>query len=173
MYCTLDDIKKQIPAETIIQLTDDDQVGITMEMIVASLAGGEPPEPDPEEEVDPALAPAAEAAAGYITEAIASADSEIDGYCSVKYSIPFAVVPAIVKKISADLAIYNLYARRVETMPEVRADSRKNSIALLKDISRGLVKLGEVAATTPVQPQQSPAITSSPRLFGRDKMKGL
>ena len=146
-----------------------------MEMIVAALAGGEPPEPDPdpEAEVDPALAPAAEAAAGYITEAIASADSEIDGYCSVKYAVPFVVVPAIVKKISAHLAIYNLYARRVETMPEVRAANQKNSIDLLKSISRGIVKLGEVADTAPVQPQQSPVITSSPRLFGRDKMRGL
>lgn len=167
MYSTLDDIKKQIPAETIIQLTDDDQVGITVEMIVAALAGTT----DPLQDAD--LTAAAESAAGYITEAIASADSEIDGYCSVKYSVPFATVPAIIKKVSADLAIYNLYARRVETMPEVRADSRKNSIALLKDISRGLVKLGELAATAPVQPQQSPVITSSPRLFGRDKMKGL
>ena len=171
MYCSLDDIKKQIPADAIIQLTDDDQVGITLEMIVEVLAGGEPPEPAPD--ADPALAPAAEAAAGYITEAIASADSEIDGYCSVKYIVPFAVVPPIIKKISVHLAIYNLYARRVETMPDVRVANQKNSIDLLTKIARGLVKLGEQAATAPVQPQQSPVITSSPRLFGRDKMKGL
>jgi phage gp36-like protein len=169
MYCTLDDIKKQIPGEAILQLTDDNQVGITIEMIVAAMAGTEQPDPDQ----DPALIAAAEEAAGFIGEAIAGADSEIDGYCSVKYSVPFAVVPAVIKKVSADLAIYNLYARRVETMPEVRADNRKNSIALLKDISRGMVKLGEVADSAPTQKQQSPMVTSSPRLFGRDKMKGL
>jgi len=108
-----------------------------------------------------------------VDAAITEADSEIDGYCSTKYTVPFAVVPAVIKKISVDLAIYHLYARRVEVMPEVRDANRNNGVALLKDISRGMVKLGEVAATAPVQPQQSPVITSSPRLFSRDKMRGL
>jgi len=141
MYCTLDDIKAKLPEETILQLTDDDNLG----------------------EIDQVK----------IEAAIAEADSEIDGYCSVKYTVPFAVVPAVIKKVSVDLAIYHLYARRVEVMPEVRDRNRSNAVGLLKDISKGLVKLGEVAATAPVQPQQSPVITSSPRLFGRDKMKGL
>lgn len=167
MYSSLDDIKKQIPADAIIQLTDDDQVGITLEMIEAALAGT----PDPA--LDPELAAAAAAAASFIIEAIETADSEIDGYCSVKYSVPFAVVPGIIKKISLDLSIYNLYARRVETMPDVRAANQKNSLRLLENISKGLVKLGEAAATAPVQQQQSPEITSSTRLFGRDRMKGL
>lgn len=108
-----------------------------------------------------------------IDAAITEADSEIDGYCSTRYTVPFAVVPAVIKKVSVDLAIYHLYARRVEKMPEVREVNRNNAVGLLKDISRGMVKLGEVATTAPVQPQQSPVITSSPRLFSRDKMKGL
>lgn len=167
MYSALDDIKKQIPAEAIIQLTDDDQVGITLEMIVAAMAGTT----DPLQEAS--LTEAAEAAVEFITDAITSADAEIDGYCSTKYTVPFAVVPAVIKRISTHLAIYNLYARRVETMPEVREANRKNSIDLLTKISRGIVALGELAASAPVQPSQSPAITSSPRIFGRDKMKGL
>lgn len=167
MYSTLDDIKKQIPDEIILQLTDDKQVGITMVMVVAALAGT----PDPLQ--DPDLTEAAAAAASYITEAISDGDTIIDGYCSVRYHIPFAVVPPIIKPISINLAIYNLYSRRVETMPEVRAINQKNAIKILVDISQGKIQLGALATTAAVQPQQSPVITSSPRLFGRDKMKGL
>lgn len=167
MYSSLDDIKKQIPADAIIQLTDDEQVGITLEMIVAALAGT----PDPE--LEPAVAAAAAAAASFITEAIENADVVIDGYCSARYQFPFAVVPPIIKPISVDLAIYNLYARRFEVMPELRDKNRSNAIKLLTDISLGKVKLGSLAATAAPVAQQSPQITSNPRLFGRNKMKGL
>jgi phage gp36-like protein len=141
MYCTLDDIKKQIPEETILQLTDDAGLG----------------------EIDQVI----------VDEAITNACAIIDGYCSSRYLIPFAVVPAIIKPVAVDLAVYNLYARRVETMPEVRAANQKNAIKLLVDISQGRIQFGAQAATSAVQPQQSPSITSSPRLFSRDKMRGL
>jgi phage gp36-like protein len=141
MYCTIDDIKQQIPEEVIVQLTDDDNQGV----------------------IDEAK----------VNDAIANADALIDGYCSGRYVVPFVVAPAIIKPLAMDLAIYNLYARRVETMPDVRDKNRSNAIKLLADISKGAVKLGEVAATTPVQPQQSPEITSADRLFSRTSMKGL
>lgn len=141
MYCSLDDIKKQIPEEAILQLTDDDALGV----------------------IDEAK----------VEEAISNAGALIDGYCSARYLIPFATVPAIIKPIAVDLAVYALYARRVETMPEVRAANQKNAVKLLGDISTGKVRLGAQATVTAVQPQQSPSITSSPRLFSRDKMRGL
>lgn len=108
-----------------------------------------------------------------VNQAIANADAEIDGYCSVKYRVPLDPVPAIIKRISAHLTIYDLYSRRVEVMPEVRAENRKSSIKHLENISRGIVKLGELAEVVQPQPAQSPEITSSPRLWGRDRTRGL
>jgi len=40
-----------------------------------------------------------------VAAAIATADSEIDGYCAVKYTVPFTTVPAIVKALSLEIAI--------------------------------------------------------------------
>ena len=108
-----------------------------------------------------------------VDEAIANAGAVIDGYCSARYTIPFATVPAIIKPIAVDLAVYNLYARRVETMPDVREANQKNAIKLLSDISRGTIRLGAEAATAGVQPQQSPMVTSATRIFTRNKLGGL
>jgi phage gp36-like protein len=142
MYSTLDDIKKLLPEETIIQLTDD--AGI--------------------EDVNE----------GMVTEAIAQADAEIDSYCGIKYSVPFATVPDIVKKISVDIAIYNLYSRRVEEIPETRAERYKNAIRQLEGISKGIISIGE--SPEPAVPTQGAAEvnkTENDRIFTRDKMEGF
>ena len=44
-----------------------------------------------------------------INEAISQADAEINSYCAVKYTVPFAVVTDLVRKLSVDIALYNLY----------------------------------------------------------------
>ena len=49
---------------------------------------------------------------GVIDEAIADADEEIDSYLAARYTVPVSPVPGIVKKLSVDIAIWNLYARR-------------------------------------------------------------
>lgn len=76
------------------------------------------------------------------TRAIVDADSVIDSYCSSQYDVPFSTVPEIIRKISVDLAIYNLYGRR-QGAPEDRRKRRDDAIAYLKDISRGTVQLGD------------------------------
>lgn len=77
-----------------------------------------------------------------VTEAIAQADAEINSYCASKYAVPFLNVPETVKKCSVDLAIYNLYSRRVERMPETRTDRYRNAVRLLEGIARGTVSIG-------------------------------
>ena len=54
-----------------------------------------------------------------VTRAIADADAEIDSYCGTKYDVPFSTVPVMVRKLSVDMSIYNLYARR-QGAPEDR-----------------------------------------------------
>ena len=141
MYCTLADIKKALPEDIIIQLTDDDNIG---DIIAAN-----------------------------VTQAIATADAEIDGYCAVKYSVPFTTVPAVVKALSIEIAVYYLYKRR--TVPEKIEKAYDNAVARLKDISRGLLSLGvdpPPAASTTADVAESNK-NENDRIFTRSKMHGF
>lgn len=110
-YCTLDDIRANIPNEHIIQLTDDN--GIQQVDI---------------EKVD---------------EAIAYADSLINGYLAGQYNVPLSPVPKLINKLSIDLAIFHLYSRRFDLeMPEGMMSRYKNCIRLLEQIQQGIVRLG-------------------------------
>lgn len=139
-YSTLDDIKKLLPEEALIQLTDDEGLGLVNQ--------------------------------GRVDEAIAQADAEIDSYCASKYAVPFYTVPAIAKKISVDLAIYNLYSRKVDIIPETRGERYKNAIRQLEGISKGAISLGVDPA--PAAPADSGAETNkTDRIFTRDSMGGF
>jgi len=109
-----------------------------------------------------------------ITEAITDADAIIDGYCSGRYVVPFNPVPAIIAKCSLDIAIYNLYARRVETMPEVRDKNYNNAIKLLQSIAKGDILLNGTTTPSPApDTARSGMTTSQPRQFTRDTLRGF
>ncbi|MFZ5998055.1 MAG: gp436 family protein [Nitrospirota bacterium] len=137
MYSTLDDIKKLLPAEIIIQLTDDENTGAINQ--------------------------------ARVDEAISQADAEIDSYCAGKYTVPFTTVPAVVKKISVDIAIYNLYSRKVEEIPDTRKDRYNNAIRQLKRIADGTITLGIDPAPAPSSEGE---IKTSDRTFTKDKLGG-
>ena len=79
-----------------------------------------------------------------LEESIRQADAEIDSYCGTFLTVPFVVVPDIIKKISVDIAIYNLYSRKVEEIPPARNDRYKNAIRQLEGISKGTISIGAV-----------------------------
>ena len=150
-YCTIDDIKKLLPEDVIIQLTDDENL-------------------KPE-----AINPADEKHANIlarIEEAIATADAEIDSYCSVRYSVPLSPVPGVVAKLSVTISIYYLYTRR--SVPERIETSYDKAVARLKDISRGLMALG--IDPPPPAPTTDRAESNKPvrdRIFTIGKMRGF
>ena len=111
--------------------------------------------------------------ASIVSRAIADADAEIDSYCGSRYSLPFSPVPVMVRKLSVDVAIYNLYTRRaILKMPEERQKRYDNAIRFLRDISKGLISLG---ADAPAQANTSDmaSIAGNDRIFTRDKMEGF
>ena len=113
--------------------------------------------------------------ASRVSEAIAQAHAEIDSYCGGRYSVPFSTVPDIVKKCSVDIAIYNLYSRRVETVPETRSERYKNAIRQLEGIAKGIISIGEdpePTASTGASYAECNK-TESDRIFTRTKMKGF
>lgn len=106
-----------------------------------------------------------------VNEAIVSADAIIDGYCSARYIVPFKPVPAIIAKYSLDMAIYNLYSRRVETMPEVRDKNNTLAINGLKAIAKGEITLGSTAVVAPTTAANTPAVVcTNDRIFTSTKM---
>jgi phage gp36-like protein len=78
------------------------------------------------------------AESGVISTAIADADTEIDGYLAGRYPLPLVEVPAIVKRLSCDIARYRLWEDRVND--KVRQDY-EDAVDLLKRIANGMVQL--------------------------------
>jgi len=103
-----------------------------------------------------------------VGQAIASADAEIDGYCAARYEVPFSPAPAIIKKCSIDIAVYNLHARKAMSIPEARQVRYDNAVRILKDIASGTVSLGEDMAAG-----EGGVDYSAPdeRIFTLDKLK--
>lgn len=145
MYSTVDDIKKHIPEDIIVQLTDDENFGAINR-----------------ERID---------------EAIIQADAEIDSYCGGRYSVPLNTgngCPYVIKKLSVDIAIYNLYSRTVMEMSSVTSERYRNAIRQLEAISKGVISLGE--DPSPSAPTDSAAETNKAtdtNVFTRDNLEGF
>ncbi len=104
--------------------------------------------------------------------AIAEADGTIDSYCQGRYALPLYPVPPRIVGLSVDIAIYNLYSRRVDEMPENRKDRFKEAIRFLELVAAGKVDLG-VATPAPANTENSVDIQGNDRIFTREKMKGF
>ena len=110
-----------------------------------------------------------------VASAINDADAEIDGYVAVRYAVPLSPVPALIKKFSTKIALYNLFSRRSNRLggvDETVAKNRDNAVAALKEISRGTVTLGVDPA-----PEQNTAggfkSSADERDFTKDNLKGF
>lgn len=108
-----------------------------------------------------------------VDEAIEGADAEIDGYCATRYTVPLDPVLPIIIKLACDLAIYNLYARVVENIPDTRQKQRDAAIKLLERIADGKVLLGGPATEPVAAVLGRPAITSADRMFNRNNLVGF
>lgn len=104
-----------------------------------------------------------------VAAAIEAADLEIDSYLGHRYTLPLAIVPAILTSISVDLALWNLYSiADADGMPKTRQNRRDNAIALLAKLSDGTITLG---ASDPLTGQAS--FSAEDRIFTRTTMGGL
>jgi phage gp36-like protein len=110
-----------------------------------------------------------------VDQAIEDAFAEVWPYIGAhQYSVPITPTPEIVKKIVVDIAIYNLYSRKVEEIPPTRASRYANAIAQLKGIAAGTISLGmdpEPGASSTAAPETN--VEKSPRIFTRDKLHGF
>ncbi len=79
---------------------------------------------------------------GNIDGAINRAQGEIDGYLAERYAVPLDPVPALIMGACVDVAIYNLYSRKMDDAPDLRQKRYDNAIALLTKIKAGKLSLG-------------------------------
>ena len=102
-----------------------------------------------------------------IQGAIDDADAEIEGYCS-GYSLPFNPVPRLIKKISVDISLHNLFGRRHNEPKEV-SDQYAKDVKILENITRGLVKIGK---ESPSDRSGSVKVSANDPIFTQDTLKG-
>jgi phage gp36-like protein len=101
-----------------------------------------------------------------INECIADADAEINGYVQKVYSTPLDPIPRLIKKLSLNLTIANLYERR-NIDDEAISKLKNNAVQLLNRISKKSVSLGLKDDNDTSIQSSSILITSKPRIFSR------
>lgn len=107
-----------------------------------------------------------------LARAIADADATIDAYLQGRYEVPLSSVPAKIRQISVDLALYHLFSRKDDTAPETRRGRYQDALRFLEQVASGRIRLGAptlAAETTP----DAADLEASDRLFKRDRMKGF
>lgn len=107
-----------------------------------------------------------------VERAVADADATVDAYCQGRYAIPLTPVPDKIRQVSVDIAVYNLYARRGDAIPELRKDRYREALRFLERAAEGKILLG---TATPAQRHtaQTPDIDSADRRFTRTKLQGF
>jgi len=113
-YCTVDDLRLLLPEDELIELTDDDGVGVLNESVCE--------------------------------RAIEEASREVDAYVGLVRTVPVpeAEVPGLLRDLTARLAIYHLFRRRalrLDQIPEVWQEERRQALRTLERIARGQIKL--------------------------------
>lgn len=103
-----------------------------------------------------------------IDAALEEADAEINKYLGKQYAVPLATVPTMVRYMAADIAIVNLYGRK-QGAPDHRQDKYEKHLAFLEKVAVGEEELG---VDTPMR-SDSVQISSSERIFSREKLKGF
>lgn len=98
--------------------------------------------------------------------AITSAQALVDSSLSRLYSTPVAGPPDIVKKMTSDIAVYNLYQRAGEIPEGVRA-AYAATMTVLEKASRGEICI------VPDAPGHGPEFSYQDREFTREYMEGF
>lgn len=107
-----------------------------------------------------------------VEAALAGADSAINGYLAVAYSIPLASVPDLVRTWATSIARYTLHRQGA---PDYVVRDWKDAMSSLKDVAAGRLKLYPAGVDEP-QPSASNAdrigVTGPDPVFSAEKLEG-
>ncbi len=108
-----------------------------------------------------------------VLQAISDADEEINGYLGARMAVPVSPVPESLRRLSADIAVYNLYSRR-EKVPEHRIERYRNAVRFLEQAALGKISLGRADPEgNPLDPQPEAAADNPQRAFTRSTLAGF
>jgi len=157
-YSTFVDLTNDIPQETIIQLTNDEE---RLPLSEENEKGY-----DLEDEDDPIVK--------RINKAIEDADKEIDSYLDGNYEVPLSPVPKRINKLSRTIAKYNLFSRRTLEMPDNLLSQYRIAIKDLEKIQQGVIDIGITKAGSDVSPSTYRTNkTTEDRIFSKAALRGL
>lgn len=117
-----------------------------------------------------------ELAGPVIDTAVRDADAEIDGYLAKRYPVPLSPVPKVINKFSKDIAVYNLFSRigiDEGTDQKTYLNRYNAAVKFLTLVAEGKVSLGAEAEGPATAAAAGFTVKSSPRLFSRDRMRGM
>lgn len=109
-----------------------------------------------------------------LQQALDDASAEIDGYLGGRFTLPLTDPPAVLNRLSADIAMYRL--QQLRPVHDI-ADARQrydDAIALLTRVAGGELTLGigsdgnETAASLSDEALEGPS-----RVFNRNSLKGF
>lgn len=99
-----------------------------------------------------------------LSRALADADAEIDGYLATRYTLPLTSTPAVLVRLAADLARYQLCGDKV---PDSVRQRYVDAVAVLKRLATGEVQLAGIAAVpAPGGAGNAVAARTAARVFG-------
>lgn len=113
--------------------------------------------------------------ADIVTRAIEDADEEINAYVGARHTVPLSPVPSLIRKLSTEIAIHNLYRRRPAGPPEHIEKGYTAAVRLLELIAKGQASLGaqDPEGSPPTSDAPQMASTNPDRVFSRNKLRGF
>lgn len=111
--------------------------------------------------------------AGYIgtavlNQAIADADTEINGYLAGRYALPLTSTPPVLITYACDIARYRLYDDRASEQVTKRYN---DALKFLQMVAKGDISLGLDTSGTPPPSSGGPTVEAAERVFTRDSLK--
>ncbi len=153
-YCTLSNIRGMMTEDILIRMTNDEDIAVTLI-----------------DEANPAHA----SMVGRINAAIAKADATIDSKLRDKYNLPLSPLPDVIRDCGVDIAIYNIFTRKMPEAPVSRRDRFNDAIRTLDRIADGKQSIGEnVAPEAQAEAVDSVYInkTVNDRVFTKESLEG-
>lgn len=163
-YLLVSDLITRFGAEELAQVADRTTPRLVSADLLDAAAGGADLSGWAEADVD-----AVGKAMTTILQAIADADSAIDGYIASRYGAPMPTPPAVVKRLAGDMARYYLHDDHATEAIQKRYDA---AIAMLRDVAAGKVTLGPEAESAKPAGGGTVEMVTSGRVFGRG-VRGL
>ena len=108
-----------------------------------------------------------------ITQALADASAEIDGYIESRFTLPLTDPPAVLNRLATDIAMYRMQSLRPLHDLEDARKRYDDAVAMLSKVASGDLTLGLSADNQePPTAETEETLQGPRRIFSRRKLKG-